>query len=150
VARLDVAIEREDPRRSEWAALRLLDAQPRRFDQTQLQLLAGKLERDPGMTAALAFEFGQRTEELEALERVALPFDSLHGLLTAIEAGPLKASPEQWVAWLTGCEQRAEITPEELELAIRVLGELPDERIEREQLVRLVVDQSTDNQAPGA
>lgn len=68
VARLDVAIERDDPRRTEWAALRLLDAQPRRFDQTQIQLLAAQLEREPGMTAVLAYELGQRADELTAIE----------------------------------------------------------------------------------
>ena len=78
VARLDAAIERDDPRRPEWAALRLLDAQPRRFDQPQLQLLAAQLEREPAMTAALVHEISQRADELAAIEAELRRIDEQH------------------------------------------------------------------------
>ena len=74
ITRLDAAIGRGDPRREDWAALRLLDMQPRRFDVPQIQALAAVLRRDPGLATAISYELGERRAEIDSLEAEAVRY----------------------------------------------------------------------------
>jgi hypothetical protein len=157
--------------RAEWPALRALDA------AGSVQQLRDRLAVDPGLAIALAHDLGQRLPDIEALEGLSrtdsgLPgrpefvrvsraesvVDGPRGLLAVIEAGPARAWPGHFGAYFAGCSKRGEISEEELQLVAEVLSQLPPAAIEREEVLRLVVDriddQAHDEQddwpAPGA